>query len=151
MKNLILFLLLAGSCWGQCGKLVVNPTTGKLDCTGIGSPNNTVTFLLCTGACVVNETTVWKWTATTAITLSACYIDAVTYPTGAALTVDVLKNGATTVFSTTKLVLPAGGSTFVSQTGMAAAATLAAGDYLIGKVTTIGSTIAGQYVNVSCR
>ncbi len=110
-----------------------------------------VTFLLCAGPCVLNETTEWHWTATESVTFSTCFIDAATYPTGAALTVDVLKNGTTTIFSGAKLVLADGSSAYSTQSGMAVAATLAAGDYLIGKVTTIGSTIPGQFVNVACR
>lgn len=34
MKTLLLLLALVASAWGQCGKMVVNPTTGRFDCIG---------------------------------------------------------------------------------------------------------------------
>ena len=34
MRAIILLLISAGAMFGQCGKMVVNPTTGQLDCTG---------------------------------------------------------------------------------------------------------------------
>src|ERR1700722_12375436 len=34
MRYLLLIVMICGVGWGQCGKLVVNPTTGRLDCIG---------------------------------------------------------------------------------------------------------------------
>jgi hypothetical protein len=114
------------------------------------APKLTATFLLCAGPCTANETTNWKWTAPFSATVTGCIIDAVTYPTGAAVTVDVLKAGATTIFSSTVPTLAAGSSVYSTQTGMSAAAAMSAGDYLIAKVLTVGSTVAGQFVNIVC-
>ncbi len=121
---------------------------------------NRLTFLNCAAPCIVNDQSNWKQTITSAMTVSKCTIDAAVYPTGASLIVDVKKNptpvsigvwtGGTTIFSGTTLVLPAGGTTFVTQTGIAAAGTLAIGDYLVSFVTQVGATIAGQGVNIVC-
>ncbi len=124
-----------------------------------GGPTR-LTFLNCAAPCIVNDQSNWKQTITSGMTVSKCTIDAAIYPTGASLIVDVKKNptpvsigvwtGGTTIFSSTTLVLPAGGTTFVTQTGIAAAGTLVAGDYLVSFVTQIGATIAGQGVNIVC-
>ena len=66
------------------------------------------------------------------------------------MTVDVLKAGAISIFSSTPLILAGGSSAYSTQTAMSTAATLAPGDYLIAKVLTSGSTVAGQFVNVVC-
>ena len=110
----------------------------------------TATFLLCAGPCVANETSNWKFVARVASRVTGCMVDAVTYPTGAAITVDLLKAGTTTVFTSTVPTLAYGSSAYNEQTGMAAAAVLAKGDYLIAKVLTVGSTIAGQNVSLVC-
>jgi len=120
-------------------------------CGGSGTGQITATFLLCAGPCTVDETSNWKWTAPFAATLTSCTIDAMTYPTGAAVTVDVLQQGTTTIFSSTVPTLAAGGTTFNTQTGMSAAAVLTTGQYLIAKVLTAGSTVPGQFVNVACK
>lgn len=116
-----------------------------------GSSIITSTFLLCAGPCTVNETSNWKWSAPADATITSCVIDAQTYPTGAAITVDVLKGGTTSIFSSTVPTLSAGSSAYNEQTGMSAAATLSKGDFLTAKVLTIGSSVAGQYVNVICK
>ena len=81
---------------------------------------------------------------------TGCLLDAQTYPTGAAVTVDVLKNGSTTIFSSTVPTLADGSSSYNEQTGMAAAATLNKGDYLVAKVLTVGSTTPGHFINLIC-
>jgi hypothetical protein len=44
MKKTILILAMAAVAFGQCGTLVVNPTTGRLDCIGVpGGGGNTFT------------------------------------------------------------------------------------------------------------
>jgi hypothetical protein len=110
----------------------------------------TATFLLCAGGCYVGETTNWKWTAPFAMTFTGCVIDAVTYPTGAAVTVDLLKGGTTTIFSGAVPTLAGGSSAYATDTGMAANAAFTQGQYLIASVLTAGSTIAGQFVNLTC-
>jgi len=110
----------------------------------------TATFLLCAGGCYAGETTNWKWSAPFALTFTGCVIDAATYPTGAAVTVDLLKGGATTIFSSTVPTLAGGSSAYSTDTGMAANAAFTQGQYLIASVLTAGSTVAGQFVNVVC-
>ena len=111
-------------------------------------------FVLCAGPCVAGTTASnWKWTARQAIALTGCLMDAVTYPTGSgSLTVDIYKNSITTnsVFSSTILTIAGGATAYNLQTGMSANATLAQGDWLWAKVTAVGGTVAGQYVNVEC-
>lgn len=127
----------ASSCW----KPAAGASGGQL----------TATFLLCAGPCVANETSNWKWTSPAAVTFTSCTVDAVTYPTGAAITVDILRQGTTTVFSTTVPTLSTGGTTYNTQTGMSAAAALTTGQYLTAKMLTVGSTVAGQFVNLVCK
>lgn len=110
----------------------------------------TSTFLLCAGPCTINETSNWKWTAPVALSITGCTIDAMTYPTGSAVTVDVLKNGGATIFASAVPALAGGAASFNTQTGMSAAAALNPGDYLIAKVTGAGSIVAGQFVNLVC-
>jgi hypothetical protein len=110
----------------------------------------TATFLLCAGGCYAGETTNWKWTAPFALTFTGCVIDAVTYPTGAAVTVNLLKGGTTTIFSGAVPTLAGGSSAYATDTGMAANAAFTQGQYLIASVLTAGSTVAGQFVNVVC-
>lgn len=129
-------------------------STGVVSGTGSDCASGstiTATFLLCAGPCTVNETSNWKWSAPADATVTSCVIDAQTYPTGAAITVDVLKGGTTSIFSSTVPTLSAGSSAYNEQTGMSAAATLSKGDFLTAKVLTIGSSVAGQYVNVICK
>ena len=110
----------------------------------------TATFLLCAGGCYAGETTNWKWSAPFALTFTGCVIDAATYPTGAAVTVDLLKGGTTTIFSSTVPTLAGGSSVYSTDTGMAANAAFTQGQYLIASVLTAGSTVAGQFVNLVC-
>lgn len=183
MRTLIaLFILSAIPAFCQCGRQVVNPGTGKLDCIGNGSVGptgptgptgstgaagaagqSTVSFLVCAAPCVVGDASNWKWTVPAARTVTSCTVDATIYPTGAAVTVNILKNatfagygvlpqwtGGTTIFTSTLPTLSAGGTTFNTQSGMAAAAVLTTGDYLVASVTAVGSTIPGQGVNIVC-
>ena len=116
-----------------------------------GTPGpSTLTFLLCAGPCAVNETSNWKWSAARPVAITGCLIDAVTYPSGGAASVDVLKGGATSIFASAPLVLADGSSSRSTQSAMSSAANLSPGDYLIAKVLTTGSTVAGQFVNVVC-
>ena len=127
------------------------PAGGRGPTGPVGPPGpSTLTFLLCAGPCTPNETSNWKWSAPRPVTVAGCLIDAITYPTGGAVTVDVLKAGAISIFSSTPLILAGGSSAYSTQTAMSTAATLAPGDYLIAKVLTSGSTVAGQFVNVVC-
>jgi len=145
----------SGAAWATTlpTSTTVNGQTCALgsSCTIAAGGTVTATFLLCAGPCVANETSNWKWSAPAAVAVAGCIVDAQTYPTGAAVTVDLLKGGTTTVFTSTVPTLAAGSSAYNEQTGMAAAATLAKGDFLVAKVLTVGSTIAGQFVNLVCR
>lgn len=119
--------------------------------------------MVCAADCVAGETTNWKWTAPYPLLITGCLVDAVTYPTGSNLTIDVIKNGTLTnsggivtvasgssVFASTLLTLPDGGTTFAEQAGMSAAAAMVKGDYLTWKLVTAGSTVHGQFVNAVC-
>ncbi len=113
-----------------------------------------VTGLLCAGPCSQNETSNWKWTPPSAITLSTCVADAQTYPTGSgSLTVDVLKNGVTSAFGTNPVVTMTSSTTSaVTATPQGAGASLnGTGDYLIFKVLTVTSGTTGAQVNVTCK
>lgn len=142
MKFALMLLACSLAAWTQ----TVTPPSGG----GSGGGKITATFLLCAGPCTANETSNWKWSAPFAVTFTGCVIDAQTYPTGAAITVDVLKAGTTTIFSSSVPTLAAGSSSFSTQTGMAAAAALNQGNYLVAKVLTVGSTQAGQFINLVC-
>jgi hypothetical protein len=158
------------------GATVVNGIKGVLFCTGYtptnrqfvvyttgGTPNPcyaaasggsggqlTATFLLCAGGCYVGETTNWKWFAEFPLTFTQCGIDAITYPTGSAVTVDLLKGGTTTIFSSAIPTLADGSSIFVNTTGMATNASFTQGQFITAAVTGVGSTVAGQFVTVTC-
>jgi len=73
-----------------------------------------------------------------------------TAPTGAALVVDVLKNG-TTIYTggTGRPSIAAAG--FSANGNSPAVSTLAANDYLTVDVTQVGSTIAGSDLTVTLR
>jgi hypothetical protein len=121
-------------------------------------------FLLGASPDFVGETSNWKWLAPQAGTITSCTIDAIVYPTGTgSLSVNLLKNptvgwsngsitltGGTSIFSSTVLVLPSGGTSPVTQTGMAAGASFVAGDNIMPKVTVIGGTLPGQRTSISC-
>lgn len=68
--------------------------------------------------------------------------------TGADIICDILKNG-TTVFTSTKIVIPAGSTATVSGAGFSAAAAYVPGDKFRGKVTQIGSTAPGKTVFIN--
>jgi hypothetical protein len=138
------------------GKVCALPSTadgGAESCTGgAGGGGGALEYgmTICAGGCYANETSTWKRPAPGNKTVTGCIMDAVTYPTGAALAVDVLKNGTTSIFATTVLTIADGGTAYNEQTSMSAAASLAKGDYLIAKVLTVGSTVAGDKVTVVC-
>lgn len=146
MKLISIILTLAIPLLAQLPK----PGSGGGGSAGASSSKITANFLLCAGPCVVDETSNWKWTAPFDVTVTGCIVDAQTYPTGAAITVDILKTGTTTIFTSTVPTLAAGSSAYNEQTGMAAGAALTKGQYLVAKVLTVGSSVAGQFVNVTC-
>ena len=98
----------------------------------------------------MNETSNWKWSAARPVAITGCLIDAITYPSGGAVSVDVLKGGASSIFASTPPALPDGSQSYSTQSAMSSAASLAPGDYLIAKVLSTGSTVPGQFVNVVC-
>jgi hypothetical protein len=84
------------------------------------------------------------WAATIIATTAAVN----TAPTGAAIIVDVLKNG-TTIYSTTANRPTIAISTFATTTSPTPdVTTLAAGDYLTVNISQVGSTVAGSDLSV---
>ena len=74
----------------------------------------------------------------------------ITAPTGAALRVDLEKNGANSIFDTNDYVEIAIAATEGNSTDMVAVhSVLAAGDYLTVDIDQVGSTIAGADLSVS--
>ena len=70
-------------------------------------------------------------------------------PTGSDAILDILLNGST-IFQTTKIVIPAGSTSFVIGTGfLTGGVTVLPGDKLQGKVIQKGSTIAGKDISVN--
>jgi hypothetical protein len=67
MRNILLFSLCALAAWAQCGRMVYNPATGKLDCTGytlggagtlcLTSTNGAAPIF---GACSGSSATAWS-------------------------------------------------------------------------------------------
>ena len=109
-----------------------------------------VTWGLCVGApCTTGTNLTVPWIATAALNFEKCFIASKTAPTGAALIVDILKNG-TTAFTATKLQLAAGALTGTLST-FAAASAMAEGDQLSINIDQVGSVIAGQDISVVCR
>jgi Collagen triple helix repeat (20 copies) len=133
---------------GETGPRGTDGAPGAAGAAGPPGPS-TLTFLLCAGPCTVNETSNWKWSAARPVAITGCLIDAVTYPSGGAISVDVRK-GASSIFTSAPLVLADGSSSYSTQSAMSSAASLSPGDYLIAKVLSTGSTVPGQFVNVVC-
>ncbi len=159
---------------GPTGPTGPTGLTGPAGATGPAGPigpagptihKKSASFLLCVASpgCYAGEFTNLKFSATEADTITGCQMDAMFYPTGTNLTIDILKNptiggspgsptltGGTTIFSSTVPTLAAGSSAYSAQTGMAAAAVLAQGDYLIAKVLTADATVPGWGVTLTC-
>jgi hypothetical protein len=140
---------------GVAGPRGTDGVAGSAGAAGLAGPAgtpgpSTLTFLLCAGPCAVNETSNWKWSAARPVAIIGCLIDAVTYPSGGAASVDVLKGGTSSIFASAPLVLADGSTSYSTQSAMSPAASLSPGDYLIAKVLGAGSTQPGQFVNVVC-
>lgn len=109
------------------------------------------TWGICTGTdCATGTNLTSYWISTRAQTISKCYIAAKTPPTGASLTVDVQKNGTTSIFAAGSFSLPAATSTVVTTSALSSAATLAEGDYLTIDIEGVGSGTKGKDVIVVC-
>lgn len=109
------------------------------------------TWGLCTGTdCATGTNITSQWIATQTQTITKCYISAKTPPTGASLTVDVLKNAVTSIFAAGSFSLPAGTSTVVTTTALSSAAALVEGDYLSIDIEGVGSGTKGKDVIVVC-
>ena len=134
---------------GAAGAAGAAGPAGPAGLAGTPGPS-TLTFLLCAGSCAVNETSNWKWSAARPVAITGCLIDAVTYPSGGAVSVDVLKGGSSSIFAGAPLALPDGTHSYSTKSAMSAAASLSSGDYLMAKVLSTGSTVPGQFVNVVC-
>jgi hypothetical protein len=106
------------------------------------------TWNLCASApCATGTSLTVAWIATRTASFTACYIAAETAPVGSPLTVDVNRNG-TSIFGASKLQL-ASGSSYAKLTAFALR-TVAEGDLLSIDIDAVGSTTAGQRVNVTC-
>lgn len=83
------------------------------------------------------------------ITIGLVYASVVTAPTGSSLIVDVIKNGGTTIFTTTgnRATIVAGAKAAVSATPNVT--TLAAGEYITVIVAQVGSTLPGDKLTVT--
>lgn len=88
------------------------------------------------------------WMATATGMIQKCYAAAGTGPVGAALVVDVKKNGASIFGANPKLTI-ADGQT-AGSTVTFATATLAEGDLLTTAMVQVGSTAAGSNLSVVC-
>lgn len=115
---------------------------------GIAATDNPVFGL--SGTLVV-KVGVGRYYVEQACTLASVRASVGTAPTGAAIIVDVSKNG-TTVFTTqaNRPTIPAGSTTSGLVTNMDVTA-LAAGDYLTVDVDQVGSTVAGADLVVQLR
>ncbi|MBK8200728.1 MAG: hypothetical protein IPK75_20520 [Acidobacteria bacterium] len=119
--------------------------------TGPSGAEQKYTFGVCVFApCAVLPNVTNKVIVTQGVTLSKCYIAAKTAPTGADLTVRIMKNGATNIFpGGSPLTLPAGSVGPASTTNFDSPG-LVENDVLTIDILQIGSAIAGQDVSVVC-
>jgi len=99
---------------------------------------------------LVTGTGTFRFYAQYALTLVEMEISVATAPTGAAILVDLNKNG-TTVFSTQSNRPTVAISGFVGTTTTFNTTTLADGDYLTVDIDQIGSTVAGADLIVAIR
>ncbi len=119
--------------------------------TGPSGAEKDFTFGICVGVpCQVASNLTNRIIVTQGLTISKCYITAKTAPTGAALTVRVMKNGATNIFpGASPLTLPAGSNGPASTTTFDAPGVVE-NDVLTIDILQVGSTLAGQDVSVVC-
>jgi hypothetical protein len=89
-----------------------------------------------------------RWIAPFACTVRQVYASVGTAPTGAAILVDVNKNG-TTIFTTQSNRPTIAVSTNSDESGTPEVTALAAGDYLTVDIDQVGSTIAGANLVVN--
>jgi hypothetical protein len=83
-------------------------------------------------------------------TFETCYISVGTAPTGAAVIVDVNKNG-TTIYSTQSARPTIAVSTTSATGNNPAITTFASGDYITVDIDQVGSTVAGADLSVFIR
>jgi len=98
-------------------------------------------FTICAGGCYITptlETIIFGMIADVTGTISSCRIGAATYPVGAALTVDVLKNPTITI--TNGVPALSGGNSIFSS----AVLTLANGSSAVAEVTAMNATYAAM-------
>ena len=95
---------------------------------------------------VIVSTYSFRWYAPATMTISSVRASVGTAPTGAALIVDVNKNG-TTIF-TTQGNRPSIAASGFTATGTPDVTSLTAGDYLTVDVDQVGSTIPGANLSV---
>lgn len=121
--------------------------------SGATSGYDKATFVICNGAaCAVGTNLTNEYIVVQGLRPRVCYACAKTAPTGAALIVDINRNG-TSIFTTPKLTIAAGStcSTAVaSASNFATTAALSPLDRLTIDIDQIGSGAAGQDVTVTC-
>lgn len=111
--------------------------------------NEIWTWGICTGAvCATGANLTSPNRIMNSGTITGCYADGKTAPTGATLIVDILNAGTSVFGGGTKLVVAAA-ATSGNQTIVANAA-VTAGATLTISITQIGSTVAGQDFTVKC-
>lgn len=107
-------------------------------------------WALCLGVnCQIANTIGNAVLVTRSVTISACYAKAKTAPTGTDLRIVINRIGTTNIF-TTFLSIPVGDTAVQTNTAIAAAGALTAGQYLTLDITQVGSTEPGMDVSVTC-
>jgi len=135
-RLLLLVLLFVGPAWSQ----FFGGAAGKSD---------RVTFVLCAGApCQTGADKTNHFIITDAAKIKRCYITAKVAPTGAALVIDLKKNGVS-ILGTTVFGLAAGqaGPVRFNLTPVSASEL----QVISVDITQIGTTEPGQDVTVVCK
>ncbi len=140
MRQLLILIVLAGGA--------ITPARAQF--WGGGSTAERVTFVLCIGAdCATGTNLTAPWISFRPGKITVCKAVAKTAPVGAAVLIDIQRNG-TSIFGATKLTIPAG-STAVATRKTFAAAALAEDDLLTVDITQVGSTAPGKNISVVCK
>jgi hypothetical protein len=120
-------------------------------CNAQGAAYDKATFVICNGvACAVAANITNEYIVVASLRFRECHIFAKTAPTGAALIVDINRNG-TSIFGAPKLTFPAGGVAVVTASNFAAAQIAVVRlDRLTVDIDQIGAVTPGQDVTVTC-
>jgi hypothetical protein len=136
---------------GANGSAGATGATGPAGPTGpAGSGLTYAPFSLAASAGgVLNETANWTFAVMNAGTIQACGSVATIAPTGAAMIVDVLKNGMS-IFGANPKTTVAVSSTAYAEVTVFSSASVAKGDLITAKLTQADSNSVGQFVRVTC-